>query len=68
LIWTTSCTSSELLSNKSFDVIGLLGEEDFDEALKHGGKLVRAGYAEFDPRALLRSAAVYVGFESNGLK
>jgi hypothetical protein len=47
-----------LLQSIGFDPYVVLGKDDFDEILKHGGRLLRDGYAQFNPDALLRSAAV----------
>jgi TIR domain-containing protein len=47
-----------LLESIGFEPYVVLGNDDFDEMLKHGGKLVRDGYAQFYPDALLDSAAV----------
>jgi hypothetical protein len=41
-----------------FEPYVVLGKDDFDEMLKHGGKLLKDGYAYFDPSRLLRNAAV----------
>ena len=48
----------ELLGSIGFEPYVVLGKDDFDEMLKHGGKLLREDYAEFYPAALLASAAV----------
>jgi hypothetical protein len=48
----------KLLGSIGFEPYVVLGEDDFNEMLTHGGKLLREGYAQFDPGALLRSRAV----------
>jgi hypothetical protein len=48
----------ELLRAISFEPYVVLGKDDFDEMLKHGGQLVKPNYAHFDPFALLDSEAV----------
>jgi hypothetical protein len=47
-----------LLQSIGFEPYVVLGTDDFDEVLKHGGTLLREGYAQFDPYALLGSSAV----------
>jgi TIR domain len=47
-----------LLESIGFEPYVVLGGDDFDEMLKHGGKLLRDDYAHFYPNALLDSAAV----------
>jgi hypothetical protein len=47
-----------LLRSIGFEPYVVLGKDDFDEMLKHGGKLLRDGYAQFYPDVLLESAAV----------
>jgi len=47
-----------LLRSIGFEPYVVLGVDDFDEMVKHGGTLVRPDYAEFDPEALLRSRVV----------
>lgn len=47
-----------LLQSIGFEPYVVLGKDDFDEMLKHGGKLLRDGYAQFNPDVLLESAAV----------
>jgi hypothetical protein len=47
-----------LLQSIGFEPYVVLGTEDFKEMLRHGGKLLREGYAEFDPYALMESPAV----------
>jgi hypothetical protein len=47
-----------LLKSIGFEPYVVLGKDDFDEVLKHGGKLIRDDYANFYPDALLASAAV----------
>jgi hypothetical protein len=48
----------ELFESIGFEPYVVLGNDDFDEMLKHGGKLLGNDYAEFRPDALLRSPAV----------
>ena len=50
-IWT-------LLESIGFDPYVVLGKDDFDEMLRHGGRLLREDYAQFSPNALLRSPVV----------
>ena len=47
-----------LLESIGFAPYVVLGKDDFDEMLKHGGELVREDYAHFDPYLLLESPAV----------
>ena len=47
-----------LLESIGFEPYVVLGKDDFEEMLKHGGNLVRDGYAQFNPGVLLRSVAV----------
>lgn len=47
-----------LLESIGFEPYVVLGRDDFDEMLQHGGKLVRDNYAYFYPDVLLDSAAV----------
>lgn len=47
-----------LLQSIGFEPYVVLGKDDFDEMLKHGGELLREDYAEFDPDVLLHSPAV----------
>ncbi len=47
-----------LLQSIGFEPYIVLGKEDFDEMLKHGGELIRDDYAQFDPALLLDSATV----------
>jgi hypothetical protein len=47
-----------LLESIGFEPYVVLGEDDFEEMLKHGGELLKKDYAEFNPSALLRSPAV----------
>ena len=47
-----------LLESIGFEPYVVLGEDDFNEMLMHGGKLLREDYAQFDPNALLRSGGV----------
>lgn len=48
----------ELLQRIGFEPYVVLGGDDFDEMLKHGGQLERPDYAHFYPEALLESPAV----------
>ena len=47
-----------LLESIGFEPYVVLGKDDFDEMLQHGGELLREDYAEFSPGALLESPAV----------
>ena len=47
-----------LLQSIGFEPYVVLGKDDFDEMLKHGGKLLGDDYAQFNPGALLDSPAV----------
>jgi hypothetical protein len=47
-----------LLESVGFEPYVVLGDDDFEEMLKHGGRRVRDDYALFDPDTLLESAAV----------
>ena len=47
-----------LLESIGFDPYVVLGKDDFEEMLSHGGQLVKPDYALFDPDFLLESAAV----------
>lgn len=47
-----------LLESIGFEPYVVLGQDDFDEMLKHGGRLIKTDYAQFNPDALLRSPAV----------
>lgn len=47
-----------LLQSIGFEPYVVLGDDDFEEMLKHGGQLIRADYATFDPYELLNSAEV----------
>ena len=47
-----------LLESIGFEPYVVLGHDDFDEALKHGGRLLRENYAQFDPTVLLDSPLV----------
>ena len=47
-----------LFQSIGFEPYVVLGKDDFDEMLKHGGRLLRDDYAQFDPYALLDSSAV----------
>jgi hypothetical protein len=46
----------DLLQSIGFEPYVVLGQDDFDEVLKHGGQLLREGYARFDPDLLRESA------------
>lgn len=48
----------QLLQSIGFEPYVVLGKDDFDEMLKHGGELLRDDYASFSPHALLNSPAV----------
>ena len=48
----------KLLESIGFEPYVVVGKDDFDEILKHGGSLLNDGYAHFDPHVLLESAAV----------
>lgn len=48
----------ELLQSIGFEPYVVLGKDDFEEMLKHGGTLLRDNYAHFYPNALLDSASV----------
>jgi hypothetical protein len=48
----------ELLHSIGFEPYIVVGKDDFDEMLKHGGRLLRENYAEFIPDELLRNASV----------
>lgn len=48
----------EILRAVGFEPYVVFGSDDFEEILKHGGKLIRENYAEFYPDELLSSAAV----------
>lgn len=47
-----------LLKSIGFEPYVVLGKDDFDEMLKHGGQLLRENYSLFSPDELLSSAAV----------
>ena len=47
-----------LLESIGFEPYVVLGEDDFQEMLEHGGRLLEANYAQFDPSAILESSAV----------
>jgi hypothetical protein len=47
-----------LLVSIGFEAYVVLGKDDFDEMLKHGGRLLPDGDAEFDPHKLFNSATV----------
>ena len=48
----------ELLQSIGFEPYVVLGKDDFEEMLEHGGKLLREGYAQFSPHALLENPRV----------
>ena len=48
----------DLLESLGFEPYVVVGDDDFHEMLKHGGKRIRDDYAYFYPDALLESAAV----------
>jgi hypothetical protein len=48
----------QLLHSIGFEPYIVLGKDDFDEMLKHGGKLLKEDYAQFDPHVLLMSSNV----------
>jgi hypothetical protein len=48
----------QLLQSIGFEPYVVLGKDDFDEVVKHGGMLIKDGYVQFDPYALLQSSAV----------
>jgi hypothetical protein len=48
----------ELLKSIGFEPYVVLGSDDFQEMLSHGGQLLRPGYARFNPGVLLESATV----------
>jgi TIR domain len=45
----------DLLQSIGFDPYVVLGQDDFQEMLEHGGRLLKPDYAEFDPNAILQS-------------
>lgn len=47
-----------VLRSVGFDPFVVLGKDDFDEILKHGGERVSANFAHFYPSKLLRNAGV----------
>ncbi len=47
-----------LLESIGFDPYVVLGKDDFEEVLHHGGRLVQPGYAKFSPSRALRSSEV----------
>ena len=47
-----------LLQSIGFEPYVVFGRDDFDEILRHGGKLLRDDYAEFYPEAILESSRV----------
>jgi TIR domain len=46
------------LESIGFSPYVVLGKDDFQEMLDHGGRLLKPGYAQFSPEALLESPAV----------
>jgi hypothetical protein len=48
----------QLLESIGFEPYVVLGRDDFQEMLDHGGRLLRPGYAQFSPSAILQSPAV----------
>ena len=48
----------DVLQSIGFEPYVGLGRDDFDEIVKHGGKLLRGDYAQFNPVALLKSETV----------
>ncbi len=48
----------EILQSIGFEPYVVLGKDDFDEMLKHGGYLIREDYAHFNPAALLQNPSV----------
>jgi hypothetical protein len=48
----------ESLESIGFKPYVVLGQDDFEEMLSHGGRLIKPDYALFDPTALLKSATV----------
>ena len=48
----------DLLESIGFSPYVVLGKDDFNEMLKHGGNLIRDDYAQFNPQALLDSPGV----------
>ena len=48
----------DLLESIGFTPYVVLGKDDFDEMLKHGGNLIGDDYAQFNPQALLDSPGV----------
>ena len=48
----------QLLESIGFEPYVILGGDDFDEMLKHGGELIRDGYARFSPHELLHGKHV----------
>jgi hypothetical protein len=47
-----------MLQAVGFEPYIVLGGDDFDEVLKHGGEAMREGYAVFDPDQVLDSPTV----------
>lgn len=45
----------DVLESIGFNAYLVLGKDDFDEVLRHAGRLVKEDYAKFDPYALLES-------------
>ena len=48
----------ELLESIGFEPYVVLGKDDFQEMLNHGGQLIREDYATFDPYEILNSDSV----------
>jgi TIR domain len=55
---TSVATVWKLLESIGFDPYVVLGKDDFEEVLHHGGHLVRPDYARFSPSQVLRSPKV----------
>ena len=49
-----------LLESIGFEPYVVVGDDDFNEILKHGGRKIRDDYANFYPEELLVNAAVSV--------
>jgi len=47
-----------LLESIGFEPYVVLGNDDFQEMLDHGGRLLEPDYAQFDPNVILQSPAV----------
>jgi hypothetical protein len=48
----------DLLESIGFEPYVVLGRDDFDEILNHGGDLIREDFAQFDPHAMMDSPNV----------